>query len=97
MLVLVGTITYAPSDIEYSLRECRVVHPHTERASQACLIAGIRAQLAGVSYVEGEDASLVHCQFGEMADCDELELSGLVSEVIGSNTASASTYSPNRE
>ena len=88
-------------DISVSGAGIRLAGDHSERLNNLQILEARRidlpgdfvlrsgAQLAGVDYVEGEDASLVHCQFGEMADEDEIKLGSFISKVISNNSSLA--------
>ncbi len=45
------------------------------------------AQLTGMRYVEVDDASVVHCQFDEMADEDELRLCSFICSALSENSS----------
>lgn len=84
-------------DISVSGAGIRLAGNHSERLKNLQILESCRidlpgdfvlrsgAQLAAVDYVEGEDASLVHCQFAEMADADEVRLGSFISAVISNN------------
>lgn len=88
-------------DISVSGAGIKVAGDHSDRLNNLQILESCRidlpgdfvlrsgAQLAGMSYVESEDASLVHCQFGEMADDDEVKLGSFISKVISSGATTA--------
>lgn len=47
------------------------------------------AQLTSMRYVEGDDTSVVHCQFDEMADEDELRLCSFICSTLTEHAALA--------
>jgi len=84
-------------DISVSGAQIRVLGDQSERLKnleilEACQIAlsedfvlHSSAQLTGMNYSEDEDASLVHCQFDEMAAEDENKLGSFISSAISAS------------